>query len=133
MKTGGSLELVAREPAKDRARTPSPHLNCQRLEFIDLLKTSVHAGKAHLGDLVERYGVPDFAALVLGAPAVFLDDGREVDIRPHIGREALFTRAVLAAAYEVGILGNPGLDDLGFKVAAKNGTSWVPQTRYFMN
>ena len=68
----------------------------------------------------QRHRSEDLAALVIGPAAVFLDDRRKADIGTLIRGEAFFARAALAAAaYEVGVFGDPGLDDLGFKVAAK--------------
>jgi hypothetical protein len=61
-----------------------------------------------------------FAALVFDTAAIFFDDGGVVDLWALVGGEALFARAALAAAAdEVGVFRDAGVDDLGVEVVAK--------------
>jgi len=69
------------------------------------------------------HGGQQLGAFVLDAPAIFFDDGREVDVRALVGGEALVAGAALAAAAdEVPVFGHPGFDDLGCRErGAQNG------------
>lgn len=143
------------------------HFIHQRLEFINVFKAAVDAGKAHVGNLVQFFefahhefadagaldfaqaqiqefffyaldgaidllgayrpfaqgqvhGSKQFGPLEFDAAAVFLDDGRKIDVRPLVGGEAFVASAALApAADEVPIFRNPRLHHLGFGMTAE--------------
>ena len=73
--------------------------------FLDLLDGGVDlCGADGAFAQRQRHGAQYFAALVVGAAAVFLDDGRKADVGPLVGGEAFFAGATLAAAaYEFGV------------------------------
>ena len=95
------LEFAHDEFAKPRGRY-FPQAQVEQL-FLNPFNRRIHLLGAD-GAFAQRqaHGAEDFAAFVLNAAAIFLDDGGEVDVRPLIGRKTFFTRAALAApAYEV--------------------------------
>ena len=49
------------------------------------------------------------------------------DFKDELVRKVLAGAALTAAAYEFGVFGNPGFDNLGFKVTAKRTFHECPQ------
>jgi hypothetical protein len=95
-----------------------PHVEQLFLDALDGAVDLVGADRALAQRQVER-GQQLARSYSMRRPS-FLTDGREVDVGPLVGGEALFAGAALApAADEIPLLRHPGFDDLGLLVAAE--------------